>query len=690
MSASNPLLTPSTFPNEAPNFPVIIPDHYEPAIRVAIETARKNTDALKSNPAPATFDNTIVALETSGDLLKSIVSIFYNQISANGSDALDQLTDVIGPINAAFSSDISLDPAIFARVKSLYDQRDTLSLTPEQRTMLDETYKSFVRNGALLGDNAQSRLRVIDEKLSVLAPQFQKNLKKSTESYEMVIRDHAELAGLPDNAIATAADTAKEKGYDNAWVFTLHQPSFLAYITYATNRARREELWRAFNSRAYNDAYDNRATICELVALKTERAKLLGYDTHADFTLAERMAGSSERVFDFIHDLLASYKPAAIRDLNDLRDYAHRVDNLSPTDFAPWDTAFYREKLQQERLHFSSEDVRPYFPLKRVLSGTFAHFEKLFGVHFVANTAYPTWHRDVTAYDVFDNTDNTFMGILYADFFPRTGKQSGAWMTTYRDQGLHNGTIKRPLVAIVCNFTKPTGDTPSLLTHEEVLTLLHEMGHAMHMMLSNVTYTSCSGTNVKWDFVELPSQIQENWGYEPETLAMIAAHYKTGAPMPDDLIEKLRAAQQYMAGLQGLRQMSFSLLDMTWYSTPAEHVPKSADDVVSFEDRVMKDYALFPRLAGPSSTSFGHIFGGGYSAGYYSYKWAEVLDADAFDYFRAQGAANGTGLYDPVTAAAYRREVLSRGGSEDPNILYERFRGQAANKEALLKREGVK
>ncbi len=686
----NPLLTPSSLPNNVPDFKAVTPDHFEPAIRAAIDSARKNIDTLKTNPAAPTFDNTIGALEASGDDLKSITSLFYNQISANGSDALDQLTDIIGPLNAAFSSDISLDPAIFARVKSVYEARNTALLTPEQKTLLEDTYKSFVRNGALLGDNAQARIRIIDERLSVLAPQFQKNLKKSTESYELIIRDPADLDGLPDNAVAAAADTAREKGYDNAWVFTLHQPSFVAFITYANSRPRREEIWRAFNSRAYNDDYDNRDTIRELVALKTERAKLLGYDTHADFTLAERMAGSSARVFDFIHDMLASYKPAAERDLNDLRAFALRIDGLAATDFSPWDTAFYREKLQQERFNFSSEDVRPYFPLERVLSGTFTHFEKLFGLRFVANTAYPTWHNDVTAYDVFDTDDNAFMGVLYADFFPRTGKQSGAWMTTYRDQGLQFGLLKRPLVAIVCNFTKPTGDTPSLLTHEEVLTLLHEMGHAMHMMLSNVTYASCSGTNVKWDFVELPSQVQENWGYEPETLSLIAAHYQTGAPMPDDLIQKLRGAQQYMTGLQGLRQMSFSLLDMTWYSTPPEQAPKNADEVVTFEDRVMKDISLFPRMAGPSSTSFGHIFGGGYAAGYYSYKWAEVLDADAFDYFRAQGAANGTGLYDPATAAAYHREVLARGGSEDPNILYERFRGQPASKEALLKREGVR
>lgn len=682
--SDNPLLSPAPLPHDVPDFPAFRPEHFEPAVKAAIEEARGNIAALKSNPATATFQNTIEALESASERLGQITSIFYNQISANGSDELDALTDVIGPLTAAFSSDIALDPQIFARVKSVYDTRDTLGLTPEQHTLLTDTYKSFVRNGALLGDNAKARIRAIDERLSVLAPQFQKNLKKSTESFELIVTNEGDLDGLPPSAITAAAETAKEKGHDNAWAFTLHQPSYVALVSYAKNRGLREKIWRAYNSRAFGDAFDNQATIREMLALKSERAKLLGYDTHADFTLEERMAKTSSRVFDFINDLLSVYKPAAVRDLNDLRDFAKRTDGL--TDFQPWDTAYYREKLQAERFAFDSEDLRPYFPLNKVLDGTFTHFEKLFGVKFLANTTYPTWHKDVTAYDVLNADDGAFVGILYADFFPRTGKQSGAWMTTYRDQGLQFGKNLRPLVAIVCNFTKPTADAPSLLTHEEVLTLFHEMGHAMHMMLSNVTYRSVAGTNVKWDFVELPSQIQENWAYEPETLALISGHYQTGAKIPAELVQKLNAAKQYMAGLQGLRQMSFSLLDMHWYATDPVQI---GDDLIAFEDRVMKDITLFPRLAGPVSTSFGHIFGGGYAAGYYSYKWAEVLDADAFDYFKAQGAANGTGLYDPGTAARYRAEILARGGSEDPNLLYTRFRGAEADKAALLKREGI-
>ncbi len=674
----NPLFTPSSLPHGVPPFDAIKEAHIEPAIRHAIDTARANVAAIKSNSALPDFDNTIVALDTAADQLKQISSLFYNQISAAGHDALEALTDVIGPLSANFASEIMLDPDIFARVRAVHDQIDHLSLTPEQTTLLKETYKGFVRNGALLGDNGKARIRAIDERLSVLAPQFQKNVKKSTESFELFLTDPTDLDGVPENARAAARDAAHDKGLVDSWLVTLHAPSFMPFITYATRRDLREKIWRAFNTRAYGDTFDNTEIIREILSLKSERAALLGYDSYADFTLAERMAGSSARVFEFLRDLIATYKPAAEKDLNDLRDYARRVDKLS--DIQPWDVAFYREKLQQERFDFNSEELRPYFPLARVLEGTFTHFSKLFGVTFTANTTYPTWHPDVTTYDVTNTDDGAFVGILYADFFPRTGKQPGAWMTTYRDQGLLFGKIERPLVAIVCNFTKPTTDAPSLLTHDEVTTLFHEMGHAMHMMLSDCAYASLAGTNVKWDFVELPSQVQENWAYEPETLALISEHYQTGEPLPQDLIDKLNAAKQYMAGMNGLRQMAFSLLDMTWYSTDPAKIPH---DLCAFEDQVMKDVTLFPRLAGPVSTSFGHIFGGGYAAGYYSYKWAEVLDADAFEYFKE------TGLYNAATAQAYRTHVLAKGGSEDPNILYARFRGRAPDPGALLRREGL-
>jgi peptidyl-dipeptidase Dcp len=672
----NPLLTPSTQPHDAPEFGLIKTEHYEPAVQAAITEARAAVEAIKSNPAPADFDNTIVAFETSNDLLSLVTSVFYNQLSANGNDDLEALAEVIGPIASNFASDIALDPVLFARIKTVYDIRETLNLTPEQITLLDDTYKGFVRNGALLNDAAKDRLRAIDERLSVLAPQFQKNLKKSTERFKLVITDKGDLEGLPASAIAVASDTAREKGHDGAWVFTLQAPSFIPVITYSPKRDIREQLWRAYNARAWGDENDNTATVLELVRLKHERAKLLGFHTHASYTLAERMAGSPDRVMGFIDDLLKVYFPAAKKDLEDLRTLA-RADGVD--DLKPWDMPYYREKLQQQRFNLDSEELRPYFPIQKVLSGTFDHFSKLFGVKFVANPKIVTWHPDVTAYDVVNSRDDAFVGVLYADFFPRDGKQSGAWMTTYRDQGLMFGKNLRPIVAIVCNFTKPSAEHPSLLTHDEVLTLFHEMGHAMHMMLSDVTYSSLSGTNVKWDFVELPSQVQENWAYEHETLALVSSHVKTGAVVPDDLIRKLHAAKNFMAGMNGLRQMAFSKLDLSWYMTD----PATITDIPAFEDSILKDISLFPRLAGPISTSFGHIFGGGYSAGYYSYKWAEVLDADVFELFKERG------LYDAATSSAYRAQILSKGGSEDPNLLFVRFRGRAANADALLRREGL-
>lgn len=672
----NPFLAPLTTPHRVPPFDRLAPTHYLPAIEAAITEARANIEQIKNNPDAPNFDNTIVALELAADRLGLVTSVFYNQLSAMGGEALEELAEQIGPITARFSADISLDPALFNRVRAVHAQMEALHLTPEQRMLLEDTYKGFVRNGAGLGDNAQQRLRAIDERLSVLAPQFQKNVKKSTERFELMITNPDDLAGLPETARAAAALAAQEKGHTDAWLFTLEAPSFIPFITYADNRPLREKIWRAFNSRAWGDEFDNSTTIKEIVTLKAERAKLLGYANHAAFTLAERMASTPERVFDFIHDLIDTYKPAAEKDLDDLREVAHEY-GWDPIQ--PWDIPYTREKLQQRRFHFDSEELRPYFPLQKVLTGTFAHFEKLFGVRFVPAPALPVWHADAQAFEVYRTADDSFVGVLYADFHPRTGKQSGAWMTDYRAQGLHANGIERPIVAIVCNFTKPTADTPALLTHDEVTTLFHEMGHAMHMMMSNVTYASQAGTSVKWDFVELPSQIQENWAYEPETLAMISGHIETGEPVPTELIDKLRAARNYMAGMNGLRQMSFSLLDMVYYTTD----PQTITDLAGFEDKVLADYTLFPRLAGPVSPSFGHIFGGGYAAGYYSYKWAEVLDADAFAAFKAQG------LYDPVLAQSYVQNILAKGGSEDPNILYARFRGRAADSAALLAREGL-
>jgi peptidyl-dipeptidase Dcp len=466
---------------------------------------------------------------------------------------------------------------------------------------------------------------------------------------------------------------AEDKGKPDQWLFTLDMPSYMPVVQYADNRAMREKIWRAFGTRAWKDEYDNSNLVLELVRLKDERAKLLGYKNHAEYVMEKRMAEKPAEVMTFLSRLKEAYKPAALKDLKRLQEFAG-------TDIQPWDVAYYSEKLKQKLFDFSSEDLRPYFPLDNVLTGVFQHFTRLLNVRFEENKTYPVWHADVKAYDVFDETTKVFMGTFYADFYPREGKKDGAWMTSFRDQGLFAGEVRRPVIAIVCNFTKPTKDQPSLLTFDEVSTLFHEMGHAMHGMMSGITYASLAGTNVLWDFVELPSQLQENWAYKKETLDLFAAHYQTGVKVPEDLIRKLNDSKNFMGGWTGLRQVNFGYLDMAWHTAD----PVTITDVAAFEDEATKDTTLFKRQAGPASVAFSHLFAGGYSAGYYSYKWAEVLDADAFEAFEING------LYDRATAEAYKTHVLAKGGSEHPKLLYARFRGRDADPDALLRREGLK
>lgn len=676
MTDTNPLLTDFTNPHGAPPFDKIREEHYLPAIKIAIEDARSNIEAVKNNPENPTFENTIEAMEMAGEKLGMATGIFYNQLSAAGTDALEALALEIGPINSNFSSDIIMDETLFKRVKAVYDQREKLNLTAEQATVLDDSYKGFVRGGALLDDAKKQRLREINEQLSTLGPDFAKNVKKSSEAFTLVIDNEKDLAGLPPTAIAAAAQEAEERDQKGKWIITLDYPSYGPFVTYADNRDLREKVWRAFASRSYGDQFDNCENILKIVRLKHERAQILGYKHHADFVLEQRMAKSPDTVMGFLKKLLSTYMPSAKQDLKNLKDFA--AESGFEGDIQPWDVSYYSEKLKQKLFKFSDEDLRPYFPLTPVLEGTFTHFSKLFGITFKP-AKYPVWHEDVVAYDVVDTKTGDFIGLFYADFYPRAGKKPGAWMTSYRDQGLYIGGKKRPFVAIVCNFTKPTKEAPSLLTHDEVLTLFHEMGHAMHMMLADTTFTSHSGTNVLWDFVELPSQVQENWAYEKETLDLFAKHYKTGEAIPAELVQKIVDAKNFFVGWMGLRQSNLGLLDMAWHSTD----PGTIKDVPSFEDMVTKDTTLFPRLAGPTSASFGHIFGGGYSAGYYSYKWAEVLDADVFALFEEKG------LYDQETAAKYRTEILAKGGSEHPSVLYKNFRGRDADPEALLRREGL-
>lgn len=675
--SSNPLLEKFKVPNQAPPFTDIEEEHYLPAVKAAIEDAKANIASIKAIQDEPSFDNTIVALESASELLGIVAGIFYNQLHAAGTDKLQALAEDIGPLSANFSSDVTLDPDLFARVRAVYDQKESLSLSEEENTLLDDTYKSFVRGGALLEGENKDRFREISEKLSVAGPTFANNVKKSAEDFEMFIADEADLSGLPDTAIAAAKLAAEEREVHNKWLFTLDYPSYVPFITYADNRALREQIWRAFSSKAYKDQYDNCEIVLKIVKLRNERAKLLGYDSHAEYVLERRMAETPKTVYAFLDKLKAAYKPAALQELETLKDFAR--DNGGPEDLKPWDVAYYSEKLKQTLFNFSSEDLRPYFQLDHVIQGVFDHYAKLFGLRFEPNNAYPVWHKDVTAYDVFSQDGDKFMGTLYADFYPRKGKKEGAWKTSYRDQGLFGGKKERPVIAIVCNFTKPTKDTPSLLTFGEVETFFHEMGHATHGLLSDVTYASNAGTNVLWDFVELPSQVQENWCSSKETLDLFARHYQTGESIPEDLIDKMNKAKNFMVGWGGLRQVNFALLDMAWHTGE----PDDIEDVTEFEDEVTKDTMLFARLSGPASTAFSHIFAGGYAAGYYSYKWAEVLDADTFELFKEKG------LYDQPTAQSYITEVLSKGGSEHPKILYKRFRGRDADPDALLRREGL-
>ncbi len=673
----NPLLIPSTLRNYTPRFDSIREEHYKPAVEAAIIEARANVDEIVNNPEPPTFENTIVALELAGQTLDVVTGIFYNQLTACGTDGLQALADEIGPIQANFGSDIILNPQLFARVKCVYDQREDILLTTEQETLLSDTYKNFVRGGALLDDNDKAKLRKINEEMSTLAPRFSNNVKKSSENFLLVLDAESDLVGLPPIAVQAAKAEGSERGHPEKWVFTLDYPSFGPFLIYSARRDLREIMWKAYNNRAYQDEYDNTDIIFKTIKLRHERARLLGYSTHAHYTLERRMAERPETVMEFLTDLKEKYRVGALRELQQLREFAQKLDGIN--DLKPWDVSYYSEKLRESLYHFSDEDLRPYFPLDRVLEGTFSHFSKLFGLVFKPAPDLPTWHKDVTAYEVFDRDSDQFIGTFYADFYPRTGKKPGAWMTSYRDQGLYLGKVEGPIVAIVCNFTKPAKDQPALLTFNEVETLFHEMGHATHGLLAKGTYPSQTGTNVLWDFVELPSQLQENWLYEAETLNSFAAHYQTGEKIPTELIEKLRNARNFFKAWGGMRQMSFSILDMLWHLQD----PELITDILAFEDEILKDCRFFPRYAGPASNAFSHIFAGGYSAGYYSYKWAEVLDADTFEAFL------DAGLYNSELAHKYRSEILEKGGSEHPAILYRNFRGRDADSDALLRREGL-
>ncbi|MEO3435357.1 M3 family metallopeptidase [Inquilinus sp. CAU 1745] len=673
-TTDNPLLTASTLPHAAAPFDRIEAGHFMPALEEAIEDARRRLDAITSESAPPSFENSIVALENATEEVDRIAGLFYVLLGAERTDALQALADKVGPKVAAFQNDILLDEALFARVKTVHDGTDATALRPDQRKLLEDFYETFVRNGALLNANEKGELRAIDERLSKLGPAFTENILKDTNAFALFIEDEADLGGLPESAVSAAAEAATAKGREGSWAFTLDIPSYLPFLKFADSRELRETLWRAYATRATEGATDNRPLIAERVGLRHRRARLLGFDTHAGFVLQRRMAESPERVRTFLDEIAAAARPAAERDLSELQDLSRELGGPDP--LMPWDFSYYAEKLKQRRFDFESEALRPYFALGRVLEGVFEHARRLYGVTFQPTTALPVYHPDVQVFEVREEEEDRFVGLLYGDFFPRPGKRAGAWMTVVREQS----GPERPHIAIVCNFSKPSRLKPSLLTFDEVSTLFHEMGHALHGLLSDCAYRSQAGTNVLWDFVELPSQIFENWIQEKESLDLFARHHETDEPIPEELARKIKESAKFLAGTQALRQVSLGQLDLAWH----DRDPAGIGSVDSFEDKVTEPFRLLPKVDGAmTSPSFNHIFAGGYAAGYYSYKWAEVLDADAFELFLERG------LFDRETARRFRTEILSKGGSEPPMDLYRRFRGREPDPKAMLRRDGL-
>ncbi|SDQ47711.1 M3 family metallopeptidase [Flagellimonas zhangzhouensis] len=670
---NNPLLEPF---NQAP-FSKIKNEHFKPAFLQAIEDAKQEIDDITSNPEHPTFENTVVALDFAGQQLDRISSVFFNLNSAETNEEIQKIAQEVSPLLSEFGNDITLNEALFQRIKTVYENRDSLELTPEQATLLDKKYKSFSRNGANLNEADKKRLREIDAELSKLKLTFGENVLAETNAYELLLTNEEDLKGLPEGEKEAAAHLAESKGKEG-WLITLDYPSYIPFMKYAENRELRKELALAFGSKGFhNNQFDNQENILKIVNLRYERANLLGYPTHAHFVLEERMAETPEKVLEFLNELLTKAKPAAEKEYATLEEFAKELDSIDRLE--KWDSAFYSEKLKQKLFNLDDEKLKPYFKLENVINGVFQVSEKLFGLKFKEVQTIDKYHEEVKTFEVYDEQDN-FISLFYADFHPRPGKRGGAWMTSFKSQYTLNGVNSRPHISNVCNFTRSTSKKPSLLTFNEVTTLFHEFGHALHGMLANTTYPSLSGTSVYWDFVELPSQVLENWCYEKEALELFAFHYETGELIPMELVEKIKESSNFQEGMATVRQLSFGFLDMAWHGTD----PTNIKDVKAYEVEAFANTNLFPETPETCmSTAFSHIFQGGYSSGYYSYKWAEVLDADAFSYFKENG------IFSREIANKFKDNVLSKGGTENPMELYKRFRGSEPNIDALLERAGL-
>ena len=673
MSTDNPLL--QNF--DHPPFSKIKNEHFLPAFEKALEMARADIQQITDNSDSPSFENTIETLEFSGEKLDRVASIFFNLNSAETNPEIQKIAQKVSPKLSEFNNDLLLNEALFEKIKQVFKNQSDFNLNHEQARLLDKVYKNFTRNGANLDSEKQAELREIDKKLAKLSLTFGENVLAETNNFELHLLDEKELEGVPESVKESAAELAKSKD-KSGFILTLDFPTFLPVMKFAKNRKLREQMLKGFGSKAFKDnEYNNEAIVLEISKLRYQRAQLLGFENHADFVLQERMAKSETKVQKFLDDILVKAKPAAKKEFDELADFALKTDNIQ--SLQKWDNAFYTEKLKQAKFDLDEAKLKPYFEINNVIDGMFKIANMLYGLQFEQSSEIDVYHEDVVTYKVKDE-QNSYLATLYADFHPRAGKRDGAWMTIYKNQFKKSGNNERPQVSIVCNFTKPTQKQPSLLTFNEVTTLFHEFGHALHAMNANTTYPSLSGASVYWDFVELPSQLMENWCYEKEALELFAKHYETDEVIPQEFIDKIRKSANFMEGMQTIRQVSFGKLDMAWHAIN----PKDVEDVKAHEVEAFKATDLFPDIStNCMSTAFGHIFQGGYSAGYYSYKWAEVLDADAFEYFKSQG------IFNKNVAQSFKENILMQGGTVDPMELYEKFRGQKPNPDALLKRAGL-
>lgn len=674
----NPLLSESTLPYGAPQFDKIRTEHYLPAFKTAIAECKADIDAIVANTDAPTFENTIVALEQSGKNLNKVSGIFFNLQSADTNDEMDAIAEEVSPLVTECSMYISLNEALFERIKAVYEQRESLGLEPDQMRLLTETYKSFARNGANLSAEDKAVYGKYQEELSLLELQFSKNVLAATNAYTLHLTDEADLAGLPEFVKDLGASAAQEKGLDG-WVYDLSQPSYSPFMTYSSRRDLREQIYRAYNTKAVGGEFDNLENCKRIVELRIKIANILGYETYADYALENRMAKNTATVNAFLDELLEPSVPAARKEVSQIYEYAV-ANGFEDSELRPWDWSYWTEKYKDEYYKLNDEMLKPYFQLENCIDAVLGLASRLYGISFEERSDIPGYHKDVKVFDVKDE-NGEHLALFYADFFPRASKKGGAWMTEFRGTSVVNGVENRPFISIVTNFTKPTATAPSLITHYELTTFLHEFGHALHGMLAKGNYESMTGTNVARDFVELPSQIMENWGYEPEYLNGFAKHYQTGEVIPSDLIEKIVASKNYLSAYLQVRQLQFGLIDMAWHTLT--EMPAGLE-TVAFEKKALEESSvIWSDPACAISPSFGHIFSGGYSAGYYSYKWAEVLEADAFSLFAQEG------IFNKDVAASFRNNILSRGSSDDEAVLYRNFRGHDPEPKALLEKLGI-